>query len=113
MTAGEAEALTAFAEARLAEDRERAEGLLFACKLPDKVPDFGSCGGPAAEVYWGHFGPRRMLDEVAAKRAIASTAAGLAANHDKPLSIVGEGMLMELVAIWSDHADYRTEWRPI
>ena len=35
--------MTAFTEARLAEDKHYAEGLLYACKIPDKVPDFGSC----------------------------------------------------------------------
>ena len=56
--------LITFCEARLAEDRQRAEGLLFACKLPEKLPDFRACGGPAAEAYWEHFGPRRMLREI-------------------------------------------------
>ena len=62
--------MLAFAEARLAEDKHYADGLLFACKIPEKVPDFGSCGGPAAEAYWSRFGPRRMLAEVEAKQAI-------------------------------------------
>lgn len=56
--------LTAFIEARLAEDKSVADGLMFACRIPEKKPDFFACGGPAAEEYWRRFDPRRMLAEV-------------------------------------------------
>lgn len=64
--------MIAFCEKRLAEDKHFADGLMFACRIPDKTPDFGSCGGPAAEAYWRHFDPRRMLQEIeSAGRLIA------------------------------------------
>lgn len=62
--------IVAFVEARLAEDKHYADGLLLACRIPEKVPDFFAAGGPAAEAYWAHFRPARMLREIEAKRAI-------------------------------------------
>ena len=32
----------------LAEAKRIADTLAFACRIPDKVPDFTACGGPAA-----------------------------------------------------------------
>lgn len=129
MTTGEAETLTAFAEARLAEDKDRAEGLLFACKLPDKAPDFGSCGGPAAEAYWEHFGPRRMLREVEAKRAVLAAAFEYEAKldgewgcaHNAEEIAAGQcrltrpeqmSIVRAVLATWDTHPDYRQAWKP-
>jgi Family of unknown function (DUF6221) len=64
---------------------------------------------PQAE-HIGRYDPARALRGAAAKRAIAKTAAHLAAYGDKPIKIIGEVMMMELAAIWSDHPDYRQEW---
>lgn len=66
--------LIAFCEKRLAEDKHFADGLMFACRIPEKVPDFGACGGPAAEAYWRHFDPRRMLQEIEGARKLVAEA---------------------------------------
>jgi len=46
--------------ATLSEAQRIADGLQFACRIPDKTPDFTSCGGPAAEAYWAYFAPSRL-----------------------------------------------------
>ncbi len=56
------------------------------------------------------YDPARVLREVTAKRAIAETGASLASSHDKYIRIVGESILTELAAVWSDHPDYKQEW---
>jgi hypothetical protein len=94
--------LIAFLKARLDEDEARANGLFFACRIPGKLPDFSSRGGPAAEVYWQHFTPDRMIREVEAKRAII-------AEHS-PYFGGSYPALRHLAAIYSDHPDYRAEW---
>jgi hypothetical protein len=64
-------------ERQLGEDEEVARGLLGATRVIGKSPNFYSAGGPAAESYWDHFMPVRVLAEVergrrdiAAKRRI-------------------------------------------
>ena len=126
--------LLAFAAARLAEDKERADGLLFACRIPDKLPDFRACGGPAAEMYWERFNPRRMLAEADAKRLVLAghlpveSAYGLTCKRcvswqDAPMAEGGEtefGIAIPdpwpclpvrgAVAGWERHADFKPEW---
>jgi hypothetical protein len=60
--------------ALLAESQRIADGLQFACRLPDKTPDFTACGGPAAEAYWEHFTPARISSLLAAIRAVLEKA---------------------------------------
>jgi hypothetical protein len=48
------------AAAALDEAKRIADALHFACRLPDKTPDFTACGGPAAEAYWDYFTPARI-----------------------------------------------------
>jgi hypothetical protein len=62
--------LASFIMLRVAEDKNKAHDLMFACKLPGKVPDFFSAGGPAAEAYWQHFTPRRAGDQADATRRL-------------------------------------------
>lgn len=52
--------------ATLEEAKRIADGLHFACRIPDKKPDFFACGGPAAEAYWDYFTPARILSLLAA-----------------------------------------------
>ena len=61
--------------AELAKAKKIADGLQFACRLPDRKPDFTFCGGPAAEQYWEYFTPARI--------------AGLLAALDEALAAVG------------------------
>jgi hypothetical protein len=126
--------LLVFAEARLSEDKHFADGLQFACRIPEKLPDFRACGGPAAEVYWERFTPGRMLAEADAKRAVLAehlpvesmyglvckrcvswqtppwadggeTEFGIAISDPWPcLPVRGA------VASWERHPDFRPEW---
>lgn len=59
----------------LAKARKIADGLQFACRLPDKTPDFFACGGPAAEEYWSYFTPARISSFLAALEAGANALA--------------------------------------
>jgi len=63
----------------LAEAKRTADALAFACRVPDKVPDFSACGGPAAEAYWSYFTPARVASFLAAVEAV------LELHHPKPL----------------------------
>lgn len=116
--------LIAFAEARLAEEKHRAKGLLFACKDPDKVPDFFGAGGPAAQAYWEHFSPQRMLRDIEAKQRIVFACRLLVANpllegagapdlgYQVGYSAALEGIVQELAAAWDDHPGYKPGWSP-
>lgn len=64
------QAVLAFIDARLDEGKRRADGLMFACRNPDKAPDFFACGGPAAEAYWEYFTPRLMLRNIETLREV-------------------------------------------
>jgi Family of unknown function (DUF6221) len=115
--AGARPSLTAFLAARIDEAEAAANGLQFATRYPDKVPDFTCCGGPAAEVYWQHFDPARVLREVAAKRKIIEVYEAAAASND-PATDCSVGMatlrmvLRSYATVWSDHPHYRQEWIP-
>ena len=58
----------------LAEAKRIADTLAFACRIPDKVPDFTACGGPAAEAYWAYFTPARIVSLLAAIEAVLKLA---------------------------------------
>lgn len=74
MTALTAERLSAALE----EGRRIADGLQFACRDPERSPDFFACGGPAAERYWEHFNPARISALLAALDAALKLADGWA-----------------------------------
>ena len=42
------------------EAQKIADALHFACRDPNRRPDFTACGGPAAEAYWDYFTPARI-----------------------------------------------------
>lgn len=118
-TVSDTAAMIAFYAARLDESEAVANGLLFACLIPGKLPDFSSCGGPAAEAYWQHFTATRMLRRVEAGRAILDLAdkarewvevsAGATAGYAK---LIITDTLRYLIAEFSDHPDYRQDWKP-
>ena len=58
----------------LEEAKRIADGLQFACRIPDKTPNFAGAGGPAAEAYWEYFHPARVVSLVAALRAVLELA---------------------------------------
>ncbi len=122
MTSGLA-VIVAFIGARLAEDKKRAEGLLFACRIPEKTPDFFACGGPAAEAYWEHFGPARMLRDVEADakllRELRSAEGNTGGDWGEGEAGYAAGLEAGLVLAvkvraerWSDHPDYQEGWKP-
>jgi hypothetical protein len=73
--------LATFIIRRLAEDKSKAHGLLFACKIHGQVPDFTGAGGPAAEAYWQHFTAWRADDRADAGRRLV--AGLLETPHDR------------------------------
>lgn len=57
-------------EGPIAADEKVARALRGSTQIMGRVPDFYGAGGPAAEAFWRHFDPIRVLAECAAKRAI-------------------------------------------
>lgn len=56
--------------------------------------------------------PARVLREVAAKRAIASLAWNRYNQYDGIPGDLADEILHQLATIYSDHPDYRQEWKP-
>ena len=142
------EGIAAFLAARLDEDEAAAklaarEGGTWTQDDPVRYPgSISSLGGPvvydegAPDEYQGthiaRHDPARVLREVAAKRAILSEHAHVAASTPsfrkgpEPFGcftcdyVPGEGTygggwcttVRILAAIWSDHPDYEQEWQP-
>lgn len=107
----------AFGEARLAEDWRAADTLETACKIPDKIPDFTSAGGPAAEAYWQHFSARRALRDVEIDRATLALHEpdefGCQVCPPGVDSLDGLCRTYRLVlSRWDDHPDYDQGWKP-
>lgn len=76
--------------ATLAEAKRIADGLQFACRLPDKKPDFTACGGPAAEAYWEYFTPARTASLVAGLEAALKLAGEWSTESDCLDDLAGE-----------------------
>ena len=76
----------------LAEAKRIADSLQFACRIPDKTPDFTACGGPAAEAYWAYFTPARVSSLIAAIEAPLKLTRDSAGNdrHRERVLTVGE-----------------------
>jgi hypothetical protein len=92
--------LTAFINARLDEDEAAAK----------KAIELGAgVWSLAPHFHTARHSPARVLREVAAKRAILRL-------YDNPkASAHVSGLVLAMVhiaAVWSDHPDYRAEWRP-
>jgi len=102
--------LVAFLNARLDEDEEQARRV-------QAVLDDG----------WNYFDetptelidPARALREVEVKRAIVRRCAIRMNEMDQhpnglvsPRALLARQVLMDLAAVWSDHPDYRAEWKP-
>ena len=58
----------------LLDAKRTAWGLAYADRLPGAVPDFASCGGPAAQAYWDYFTPARLLAYLTALGAVLDLA---------------------------------------
>jgi Family of unknown function (DUF6221) len=105
-----------FIEARRAEDREVADGLMFACRIPDVMPDFTACGGPAAEGHWKAFDARRMLDDTDAIGAILKAWPDPSGTwtdaQAEAARAIRERLLRHVAGFWRAHRDYRPGWAP-
>jgi hypothetical protein len=60
----------------LARDHGVAQGLLMAARDMFREPDFYGVGGPAADQFWRHFNPHRVLADVAGRRTLLDEALG-------------------------------------
>lgn len=120
-----------FLHERLKEDEATAKALAGATVITDRKPDFYGCGGPAAEGYWQHFQPHRVLAEVKAKRAILDRHLPERAGYFDPKAKTGVSFTMcevdgnggttddawpcdelkHLAAPYADHSDYDASWR--
>jgi hypothetical protein len=110
--------LVAFLAARLDEDEAAAEDVHNAYECE-------SCMGPPGPFPCNCGYPARVLREVAAKRAILAEhkpyeTGGTHLSGPVFCSTCGEedavevpcGTLRHLAAVYSDHPDYRPEWKP-
>jgi hypothetical protein len=122
--------MTAFCEARLAEDECIAQGLASGAI----GTDFYSRSGADTDLYWGYIDPARVLREVAAKRAILAehapvpgvTDAGIDGRVCRVCWTTGRepgGRYLEgdpypcrtvrhLLTEWDDHPGYQPSWAP-
>jgi hypothetical protein len=57
-------------------DHHVAQGLLMAARDMFREPNFYGVGGPAADQFWRHFNPHRILADVAARRTLLDEALG-------------------------------------
>ncbi len=71
----------------LARDHGVAQGLLMAARDMFREPNFYGVGGPAADQFWRHFNPHRILADVAARRTLLDEA--LAGEHDEDVGYCG------------------------
>jgi hypothetical protein len=94
--------LIAFVKARLDEDEAGADEVHLprTCSSVDRDGDFDTSW---CDCYY----PARVLREVAAKRAILDSRWGGPDHAD-----MWESCVLDLATVWSDHPDYRQEWKP-
>lgn len=69
-------ALAKTARDGLDRDHGVAHGLLMAARDMFREPDFYGVGGLAADQFWRHFAPHRVLADVAARRTLLDEALG-------------------------------------
>jgi hypothetical protein len=99
--------------ARVDEDRDIADALLTAAKIPDKVPDFFACGGPCAESFWKRFDAARMLRGADADQAIVAACTKAAeADPYGPGGTLALAVLEAMTTEWGHHPDkpFTPDW---
>lgn len=113
--------LSAFVSERLAEDLKVANKVLFACRdssqpwPPEQAP---GRGGPALTEYLRHFSEQRALRQFTALRAILGHHIEVRgwswppADGDEAVQDALSIVVRNIATIWSDHPDYRDEWKP-
>jgi hypothetical protein len=110
--------LSEFVAARLDEDERAADAVVFACRdsrqpwPPEQAP---GRGGPALTAYLEHFSEDRAVRDVAAKRAILAEYTAVRRLQELTRTEKDgyrDWVLCHLAAVWSDHPDYRPEWKP-
>jgi hypothetical protein len=65
----------------LGRDHRVAQGLMMAARDMFREPDFYGVGGFAADQFWRHFAPHRILADVAARRTLLDEALGWEHGH--------------------------------
>jgi len=121
--------LIAFLNARMDEDEATANCLLFAGRMSGPLRFVSGYGGPAADAFIARHDPARVLREVEAKRLIIAAHNTTVrermrshpeygqdywcdtCSHENPTGRWCRTLLL-LAAIYSDHPDYRQEWKP-
>lgn len=121
--------LVEFIEVRLAEDQTMIDRNSNCHGLADGFPDYRTYDDSdteAADAYIEHFGPTRQLAEVALWRSLIEDYRIVLANNaiektngaDQAAiaarEVVAKSLLMMLrrrAATWSDHPDFKPEWR--
>ena len=127
------EGIAAFLRARLDEDEALIRRNSDGHGLADGFPDYRTYvdgDTRAADDYIEHFGPVRMLREVEVKREILEwhyrglPPEGAPEGLEICAGEEGDGdtwqmatpwpcpQIRALAAVWSDHPDYRPEWKP-
>jgi len=126
--------ITEFIAARLDEDEAAANAGARRVGMPwraepqpgtpgglviDELGLVGSTGGRYAAEHIARHDPARALREVKAKRAIVRRCGWSVNEPDQypnglvsPRAALSRQNLFDLAAVWSDHPDYRDEWRP-
>ncbi len=76
MNAQSIEELAETVRAGLDRHHRVAQGLMMAARDMFREADFYGVGGPAADQFWRHFNPHRILADVAARRTLLDAALG-------------------------------------
>lgn len=119
--------LTAFVTARLDEDEAAANAGSRRVGMPwhaepqpgtpgslviDELGLVGSTGGRYAADHIARHDPARVLRDIAAKRAIVAEYEASVRSVGEGLSRTRRNLVLAVAAIWNDHPDYRSEWKP-
>ena len=113
--------ITEFLLARYAEDEDAARATICRCGGPACTIENGwmGLGEARARLEWDplveyamRFTPARVVRDLESKRAIVEDAAGMLHMFEGPYEAYATIMLRHLATAYSDHPDYREEWRP-
>lgn len=98
------EELIEWLRVQLDADERVARRLIGATQSVTNVPNFYMVGGPAAEAYWVHFTPGRVLRLITAVR--------LMLDEFSWESREMANLMLLAEALYGDRPGYREEWRP-
>ena len=105
--------LTGFLTARLDEDEAVAKAAQEVAPTDTELAQqAGPCVSDATYAHIGRHGPARVLREVEAVRNLIVLADEIFRTLVDAERAVGVDILRDLAVIYSDHPDYRPEWKP-